>query len=213
MLRHLGHRAGIKPVKSAVRFAAAEGIECLTLFAFSSENFLRPDEEVSRLMRLFLEALGKEVAELHENNVRLSFIGARERLSDVLQREIAKAEGVTAKNRGLRLNVAVAYGGRWDVVNAVKRAALAGFPPEQLTEEKLSEFVELADCPEPDLLIRTGGEIRISNFLLWQLAYSELYFVDTLWPDFDDAIFADAMRYYAGRQRRIGRTGEQVRSA
>ncbi len=164
-------------------------------------------------MRLFMEALDREVAELHENGVRLRFVGALDRLSESLRAQMANAENTTCDNTGLKLNVAVAYGGRWDIVNAVRKAADDGLDISALSEEQLQQRLAIGDCPEPDLLIRTGGEVRISNFLLWQLAYSELYFTDGLWPDFDDAQFDKAIAYYAGRQRRIGRTSEQVREA
>ncbi|MEO0998213.1 MAG: polyprenyl diphosphate synthase [Pseudomonadota bacterium] len=213
MPRHLGHRAGVNPVREAVRFAAENGVEVLTLFAFSSENWRRPKDEVGRLMALFLEALDREVDELHENRVRLRFAGALERLSASLRRRMRAASELTAANDGLNLNVAVAYGGRWDVLNAVRQALAAGVDLAALDEDRLSQYLQLADCPDPDLLIRTGGEQRISNFLLWQLAYSELYFTDVLWPDFDRDTFRRALEAFAARQRRRGRTDEQLRSA
>ena len=212
MPRHLGHKAGIRPVRASVRFAASNGISVLTLFAFSSENWNRPREEVGRLMSLFLDALDKEVDELHENNVRIRFVGSLNHLSTVLQTKIRHAEKLTETNCGLRLNVAVAYGGRWDIVNAAKKALNEGVSVDALDEETLAHYLQLGDCPDPDLLIRTGGETRISNFLLWQLAYSELYFTDVLWPDFDEAAFQDALAFFAARQRRFGRTAEQIGS-
>ncbi len=213
MPRHFGHRAGVNPVREAVRFAAENGVEVLTLFAFSSENWRRPKDEVGRLMALFLEALDREVDELHENRVRLRFAGALERLSANLRRRMRAASELTAANDGLNLNVAVAYGGRWDILNAVRKALAAGVDLAGLDEHHLSQYLQLADCPDPDLLIRTGGEKRISNFLLWQLAYSELYFTDVLWPDFDCDTFRQALDAFASRQRRRGRTDEQLRSA
>lgn len=213
MLRHLGHRAGIKPVKACVRYAAEQDIECLTLFAFSSENFQRPREEVSSLMGLFLEALEREVAELHDNNVQLRFVGALERLSSALRAQIDRATEKTAVNTGLTLNIAVAYGGRWDIVQATRRALAAGVQPEALDEAALGQHLALSGLPEPDLLIRTGGELRISNFLLWQLAYTELYFTPVYWPDFSAADFAEALEEFASRQRRRGRTDAQLRQA
>ncbi|MEL7535512.1 MAG: polyprenyl diphosphate synthase [Pseudomonadota bacterium] len=212
-LRHLGHRAGIKPVRDTVRYAAERGVQYLTLFAFSSENFRRPREEVSALMRLFIEALDREVKELHENDVRLRFVGELSRLSGLLRQKMHEAEALTANNQGLRLSIAAAYGGRWDIANAARLALEAGLAPEEISEESLAPFLQLGDYPAPDLLIRTGGELRVSNFLLWQLAYSELYFTETLWPDFTVDAFEAALEAYSGRQRRHGRTSEQVRKA
>ena len=212
--RHAGHRAGVRAVRSTVEAAAAHGVECLTLFAFSSENWGRPEEEVSSLMSLFVEALRREVAELHRNNVRLRFVGAREQLSPGLFRKIEAAEEKTCRNTGLLLNVAVAYGGRWDILEASKQLATlvanGEMSVDDIDEEALSSKLQLADCPEADLLIRTGGERRISNFLLWNLAYAELWFTDVLWPDFDKRHFEDALQYFAHKQRRFGQTGEQV---
>lgn len=213
MPRHLGHKAGIRPVKAAVRYAASRGIAVLTLFAFSSENWNRPREEVGRLMALFLDALDKEVAELNENKVRIRFVGSLGHLSKVLQDKITQAEQLTENNTGLRLNVAVAYGGRWDIVNAAKKALDSGVSFDSLDEQTFGQFLQLGDCPDPDLLIRTGGEARISNFLMWQLAYSELYFTDILWPDFDAAAFDLALDFFSSKQRRFGKTGEQIGSA
>jgi len=215
--RHAGHRAGVKSVRSTVEAAASHGIECLTLFAFSSENWGRPAEEVSSLMSLFVEALRREVDELHRNNVRLRFIGAREQLKPGLLKKIAAAEEKTRRNTGLLLNVAVAYGGRWDIIVATKKLAAkvanGEIKVDEIDEVKLSAELQLADCPEPDLLIRTGGEQRISNFLLWNLAYSELWFTDVLWPEFDAQQFERALRYFAQKQRRYGQTAEQIGAA
>lgn len=212
--RHLGHRSGVKSVRRTVERAAARGVECLTLFAFSSENWGRPSDEVSRLMGLFLEALQREVRELHRNNVRLTFIGARERLSARLRENIEAAETATRDNDGLRLVVAVSYGGRWDIVNAARRlagrAADGSLDPGDIDERTFAGELALAGLPDPDLLIRTGGERRVSNFLLWNLAYAELWFCDALWPDFTEADFDEALAFYAKRQRRYGHTGEQV---
>jgi undecaprenyl diphosphate synthase len=215
--RNAGHRAGVKSVRSTVEFAAERGVSVLTLFAFSSENWSRPEEEVSGLMSLFIEALRREVAELHRNNVRLRFIGAREHLSERLNKRIAEAEQTTANNTGLVLNVAVAYGGRWDIANAAQvlatRVAAGEIEAADVNEEALAAEMQLGGIPDPDLLIRTGGEQRISNFLLWNLAYAELWFTDILWPEFDKAEFDKALAYYAGKQRRFGHTGEQVEEA
>ncbi|MEM8982240.1 MAG: polyprenyl diphosphate synthase [Pseudomonadota bacterium] len=210
-LRHLGHRAGIKPVRDIVRYAAERGVQYLTLFAFSSENFQRPRDEVSALMRLFIEALDREVKELHENDVRLRFVGELSRLSGILRQRMHEAERLTASNQGLRLSIAAAYGGRWDIANAVRTALQKGIEIDEIDEQTLAPFLQLSDYPDPDLLIRTGGELRVSNFLLWQLAYSELYFTETLWPEFGVDEFEAALTSYRGRQRRHGRTAEQVR--
>jgi len=212
--RHAGHRSGVGSVRQAVETAAQRGVEVLTLFAFSSENWSRPREEVSKLMGLFVEALQREVDELHLNNVRLEFVGARELLQASLVEKIASAEEQTKENTGLRLIVAVAYGGRWDIVQAAKRLAsraVAGeISVENIDDAAVAQELQLRDVPDPDLLIRTGGEQRISNFLLWHLAYSELYFCDTLWPDFGEAQFDAALDFFAQRQRRYGHTAEQV---
>jgi len=215
--RHAGHRAGVKSVRATVEAAAESGVECLTLFAFSSENWDRPEEEVSNLMSLFVEALRREVDELHRNNVRLRFIGARQQLKQGLVRKIEAAELKTAGNSGLLLNVAVAYGGRWDIVTAARRAASrvasGEARVEDIDEAMLSAGMQLAGVPDPDLLIRTGGEQRISNFLLWNLAYAELWFTDILWPEFDKDEFDRALQFFAKKQRRFGHTGEQVEAA
>ena len=207
--RHAGHRAGVKAVRATVEAAAERGVEVLTLFAFSSE--------VSSLMSLFVEALRREVADLHRNNVRLRFIGALEQLSDGLQAKMAEAVRKTAGNTGLVLNVAVAYGGRWDIVRAAKtlarKASEGEIDLEQIDADSIATELQLAGMPDPDLLIRTGGEQRISNFLLWNLAYAELWFTDTLWPDFDKAEFDRALAAFARKQRRYGQTGEQVEAA
>ncbi|MGI9237905.1 MAG: isoprenyl transferase [Woeseiaceae bacterium] len=212
--RRAGHRAGVKAVRSTVETAARCGVEVLTLFAFSSENWGRPKEEVRSLMTLFVEALRREVDELHRNNVRLRFVGARDLLQPGLVKKFTAAEEKTAGNTGLLLNVAVAYGGRWDILDAAKRLAAKverrELRVDDIDEAALASEMQLADCPEPDLLIRTGGEQRISNFLLWNLAYAELWFTDVLWPDFGEQQFADAMQFFAKKQRRFGHTGDQV---
>ncbi len=212
--RHAGHEAGIDAVRTCVERCRALGIPALTIFAFSSENWLRPSDEVAQLMALFVNALDREVAELHANGVRLRFIGERGRLAVRLQARIAAAEAQTAANTGLALQVAVSYGGRWDIVRAVQklaaRCADGTLRPQDLTEEHVRASLELAGLPDPDLLIRTGGEHRISNFLLWNLAYTELYFTDINWPDFDAAALDRALDFYARRERRFGRTAEQA---
>lgn len=212
--RHAGHRAGVKAVRATVEYSAQSGVEYLTLFAFSSENWRRPREEVSKLMGLFVEALRREVAELHQNNVRLRFVGAREQLNAKLIDKIESAEQLTADNSGLNLQVAVAYGGRWDIVQAARKLARqveAGeIDIDNIDESRFAAELQLADVPDPDLLIRTGGEHRISNFLLWNLAYAELWFSDVLWPDFGESEFDAALEFYSCRQRRYGHTGEQL---
>ena len=212
--RHAGHRAGVKSVRAIVENSARCGVEYLTLFAFSSENWRRPEEEVGMLMSLFLEALRREVKELHKNNVKLRFIGERERLDDKLREKIGDAEALTAKNGGLRLQVAVAYGGRWDIVEAARsvaaRAASGEISTDDIDDAAFAAELQLGSAPDPDLLIRTGGERRISNFLLWNLAYAELWFTDVLWPDFDAAEFDAALAHFSRRQRRYGHTGEQL---
>ena len=212
--RHLGHRAGVKAVRATVEGCARRGVEALTLFAFSSENWLRPAEEVARLMELFVEAIEREVDELHGNGIRVRFIGDLDTLKQHLRESIAAAEARTAANSRMTLYIAIAYGGRWDIVRAVRRLATsvsAGeMAPDAIDEAALAGELALAGSPDPDLFIRTGGEHRISNFLLWNLAYTELYFCDCLWPDFEDAEIARAFRHFASRQRRFGLTGDQV---
>jgi len=210
--RIAGHRRGVENVRSTVRGCVEKGVEFLTLFAFSSENWRRPAEEVSFLLQLFVGALEQEVAKLHENGVRFRVIGDMSRFERRLTRLVADAEAMTKDNRRLTLTVAANYGGRWDVIQGVKRMLkhkpqlAAGF-----TEADMLPYLSMAYAPEPDLFVRTGGEQRISNFLLWQLAYTELYFTDTLWPDFDAAAFELAISSYQQRERRFGRTSEQLR--
>ena len=209
--RVAGHKVGVETVRGMIKHCVDIGVEYLTLFAFSSENWRRPPEEVSFLMGLFMEALKKEVIKLHKNNVRFVMIGDRTRFNEALCEEITAAEQLTEKNTGLILTIAANYGGRWDVlqaVNAMQKANPSLFG--SYSEEHLSTYLSMHYAPEPDLFIRTGGEKRISNFLLWQLAYSELYFTDTLWPDFDDEAFKLAIQSYQQRERRFGRTSEQL---
>jgi len=212
--RHFGHRAGAKAVRATVEGCARRGIEALTIFAFSSENWQRPPEEVTRLMELFVESIDKEVDELHRNGIRVRFIGELSRLREGLEAKIRAAEARTAGNTRMTLYIAVSYGGRWDIVEAARRlaqrAAAGTLAPGAIDEDAFAAELQLAGAPEPDLFIRTGGEQRISNFLLWNLAYSELYFCDTLWPDFDDEALEAALRFYLSRQRRFGLTGEQA---
>lgn len=216
MPRHFGHRAGVKAVRTAVEGCARRGVEALTLFAFSSENWARPEEEVTRLMELFVESIEREVDELHGNGIRIRFIGDLGALKPHLRDGIAAAEDRTAANVRMTLYIAISYGGRWDILQAVRRLAgrvAAGeIAPLAIDEQAVSRELMLGNAPDPDLFIRTGGEHRISNFLLWNLAYTELYFCDCLWPDFDDAEIERAFRHFAARQRRFGLTGDQVTS-
>lgn len=212
--RYAGHHAGVKSVRSTVESCARLGIEALTLFAFSSENWKRPAEEVSRLMQLFLDALDREIASLHKNGIRVRFAGELQELNAALRERIAAAEALTVGNRRLTLVIAVAYGGRWDIVQAARSLARdcvdGRLDPGNIDEACLAERLALAGLPDPDLFIRTGGDRRISNFLLWNLAYTELYFSDELWPDFDERELNVALEYFAGRQRRFGLTPEQL---
>lgn len=212
--RIAGHRAGVETVRNAVQVCGQHSIEVLTLFAFSSENWRRPSSEVSLLMDLFLTALGRETRRLHDNNVRLKIIGERSGFSEKLQEKIIEAERLTAANSGLTLVIAANYGGRWDITQAARAVAqkvqTQQITASQITEETLEQHLSMVGLPEPDLFIRTGGEERISNFLLWQLAYTEFYFTDTLWPDFSASLFEDALVSFSKRQRRFGRTGDQV---
>jgi undecaprenyl diphosphate synthase len=220
--RHLprvaGHNRGVDAVRRVMEGCGRRGVEYLTLFAFSSENWRRPADEVSTLMRLFMTALEREVGKLNDNGVRLRVAGDRSPFEPALQERIAQAERLTAGNSRLHLTVCASYGGRWDIVNAVRQAvadspaASAAEAAAQLDEAALASRLALAFGPDPDLLIRTGGEQRISNFLLWQLAYAELYFSETLWPDFDEVALDAALAWYASRERRFGRTSQQVRA-
>lgn len=210
--RFVGHQKGLKAVKRVVSYCANNGIEALTLFAFSTENWKRPKEEVSQLMGLFLKALKKEVNNLHENNVRLRVVGNKSSFSEEIQSYVRDAEKLTSKNSGLTLNIAANYGGRWDILQAVKawQKVNSNVSIDELDEVELSKYMTTADLPEPDLLIRTGGEKRISNFLIWQMAYAEFYFTDTLWPDFNEDSLEKAIHSFNERERRFGKTSEQV---
>ena len=211
--RIAGHKQGAEAVRKTVRACGELGVEQLTLFAFSSENWRRPKEEVKFLMDLFVRTLEEEVAKLHQNDVRLRVIGERTRFGPKLVHLIQEAEDKTANNRRLTLNIAANYGGRWDILQAINR--LTCEHPEKsghYDEADLAPYLALHDAPEPDLFIRTGGETRVSNFLLWQLAYTELYFADTLWPDFDAAALEAAILSYQQRERRFGRTSEQLQA-
>jgi undecaprenyl diphosphate synthase len=213
--RVFGHHQGLKAVRGVIEACMRRQVPILTLFAFSSENWKRPADEVSALMDLFLRSIQRETDELHRNGVRLRFIGDRGRFPVPLDELMSAAEAKTRGNDRLQLNVAVNYGGRWDIAQAARRAAaevIAGrLPREAIDETRIGRHLALAELPEPDLLIRTGGETRLSNFLLWQFAYTELYFCNVLWPDFDDRAFDAALLDFAQRERRYGRTSAQVR--
>ncbi len=208
--RIAGHRRGLEAVRATVQNCADRGVEYLTLFAFSSENWRRPAEEVALLMQLFQAALSSEVERMHRNGVRLKVVGDIRRFDPKIRSLVEQGERLTAENRRLTLTIAANYGGRWDILQALSRLAAAGTLPAEITEEKLAPYLAMSYAPEPDLFIRTGGEQRISNFLLWQLAYSELYFTERLWPDFDAAALDLAIASYRSRERRFGRTSEQV---
>jgi len=212
--RAIGHRAGARAVNTCIDFCLEQGIGVLTLFAFSSENWGRPEDEVGALMKLFIAALDREVEELHRRGVRVRFIGERGRFSADIRTRMQAAESLTAGNARLALNIAASYGGRQDIAAAARSLAQdvadGKLRPDQIDEAALGARVALADLPPPDLFIRTGGDCRISNFLLWQLAYTELWFTETLWPELDATTLHEAIRAYAGRERRFGLTGEQI---
>ncbi len=212
--RIIGHRRGVETVREVVKACRELNIEVLTLFAFSSENWRRPAKEVSLLMELFFTALDREVKRLHRNNIRLRIIGEHSAFPERIQKRIVKAEALTADNDGMILNVAANYGGKWDIVQATQKlaakAARGEIEADKITEEMIAAELSMSGQPDPDLFIRTGGEERISNFLIWQLAYTELYFTDTLWPAFDRSEFDKALTSFAGRQRRFGHTGDQI---
>ncbi len=217
--RFMGHKEGVETVREIVKSCSKLGVECLSLFAFSSENWKRPEEEITNLMGLFMLALDREAKSLARNNVRLQIVGDLSKFSEKLQKKIKQVEERTEKSTGLRLIVAANYGGRWDITQAVKglaqQAADGELKPEQITEDSISQNLSTYQLtengvPDPDLFIRTGGEKRISNFLLWQMAYAELYFTDALWPDFKEDELMKAIGDYSSRQRRFGKTSEQV---
>ncbi|MBT0585010.1 polyprenyl diphosphate synthase [Alteromonas oceanisediminis] len=216
-IRTFGHKAGVDAVRASVKYARENGICALTLFAFSSENWKRPEDEVKVLMELFNLVLNSEVKKLNKNDVRLRVIGDLTRFDKKLVDKIRKAENLTAQNTALTLNIAANYGGRWDIANAAKQLALqvarGEIDANSVDENALTEHISMADLPPLDLLIRTGGEQRISNFLLWQCAYAEFFFTPILWPDFNEAAFAQAVESFSERQRRYGMTGEQVTAA
>jgi undecaprenyl diphosphate synthase len=205
--RLAGHKQGVESLRRCARACVERGVQVLTVFAFSSENWNRPQEEVSGLMSLLANALAKEVAQLSRDGVRLYFVGDRQGLSDKVREGLAEAERITAHNTRLVLNVCFNYGGRWDIAQAAQKLVAQGL---ELTPENLDKAMALAHVPDPDLMIRTGGETRISNFLLWQAAYTELFFSKALWPDFDEAALDEAIAVFGGRERRFGQTSEQV---
>ena len=207
--RIAGHKQGVNSLSRCVRACVERGVGVLTVFAFSSENWNRPSEEVSGLMQLMVVALAKEVPRLNGNGVQLCFVGDRQRLSDRVRNGLVQAEQATAANQRMVLNVCFNYGGRWDIAQAAQKLASRGEP---ITEQALNQAMALAHVPDPDLLIRTGGEFRLSNFMLWQLAYSELFFSDRLWPEFDEAALDQAIAAFSHRERRFGQTTAQVRS-
>lgn len=213
--RTSGHKAGVLAVRKTIKQASKSDVKWLTLFAFSSENWSRPKKEVSMLMELFTRALKKEVPELHENGVRLSFIGDLTRFSEGLRKRINQVANLTKNNNKMILTIAVNYGGRWDILQASKKFAASvsnnKLKLDNVKEEDFSQYLSMADIPSPDLLIRTGGEQRISNFLLWQMAYTELLFTPVLWPDFDEECLDHAMNTYRQRERRFGKTPKQIK--
>jgi len=213
--RIAGHKRGVEAVRATVKACAERGVGFLTLFAFSSENWRRPPDEVALLMQLFIGALENEVQKLHRNGIRLRVIGQRARFDPKIQALIAEGERLTAANRGLTLTIAANYGGRWDILRALSRLSKEKSfrEKDEILESDLAPYLSMSYAPEPDLFIRTGGEQRVSNFLLWQLAYTELHFTDTLWPDFDGAALEAAFVSYRARERRFGRTSEQLAAA
>ncbi|ARD46704.1 di-trans,poly-cis-decaprenylcistransferase [Colwellia sp. PAMC 21821] len=212
--RAAGHKSGVETVRTTVAAAAKNGVKALTLFAFSSENWQRPESEVSVLMDLFMFVLTREVKRLHKNGIKFNVIGDLNKFSSKLQKMIKESEALTAENTGMVLSIAANYGGRWDITQAAKKlaekVARQEITAEEITEDSLNEYTCLVQLPELDLLIRTGGDYRISNFLLWQAAYAELYFTDVLWPDFNEIEFTKAITVFDQRERRFGQTGEQV---
>jgi undecaprenyl diphosphate synthase len=214
MPRAVGHQAGVKAVRKIVEYCAKQKVEVLTLFAFSSENWRRPEAEVSLLMALFMATLQREINKLDRNNIRLRFIGDRAAFSDKLQQKMAEGEAQTQDNTALTVVVAANYGGHWDMCQAFQKVAekiaTGELKNQAINEQLISQYLSTAGLPDPDLFIRTGGEQRVSNFMLWQLAYTEMYFTATLWPDFDQNSLEDAIKSFKSRQRRFGHTSEQV---
>lgn len=214
MPRFAGHRAGIEAARQVVKSCVQKKIKVLTLFAFSSENWRRPEQEVSHLMELFLFGLEREVDTLHKNNIQLRFIGDRSRLNDKLREKLSDAEALTHENTGMVLVIAIDYGGQWDICTAVRQLAqkieTGELKSKEITAARIANYLSFADLPDPDLFIRTSGEMRLSNFMLWQLAYTELYFTETLWPDFNEKALDEALAHYANRERRYGYSSDQL---
>ncbi len=214
--RVFGHKKGVNAVRKTVAAASKLGIKAMTLFAFSSENWRRPEEEVGLLMELFSTVLSSEVKKLHKNNLQLRVIGDTSRFSERLQKKIVEAENLTASNTGMVINIAANYGGKWDITEAAKALALKArngeIRIEDINEQLITEHLTMADLPEVDLLIRTSGECRISNFMLWQMAYAEMYFTPEFWPEFDEDSLVEAVTWFINRERRFGCTGEQVKA-
>ncbi|MDA9557211.1 isoprenyl transferase [Vibrio sp.] len=214
--RVFGHKNGVSAVRKTISTAAKLGIEAITLFAFSRENWRRPEEEVGLLMELFMIALSREVKKLHKNNLRLRVVGDKTQFSQILQRKIEEAELLTGNNTGMTVNIAANYGGQWDITEAAKaltRDVTAGkIQSEDITETLFSNYLTMSDLPDVDLLIRTSGECRISNFMLWQLAYAEMYFTPVYWPDFGEEALVEALTWFVDRERRFGCTGEQIKA-
>ncbi|BBM64030.1 MULTISPECIES: isoprenyl transferase [Vibrio] len=214
--RVFGHKKGVNAVRKTIAAASKLGIDAVTLFAFSSENWRRPEEEVGLLMELFISVLSSEVKKLHKNNLRLRVIGDISRFSDRLRGKIAEAEALTESNTGMVINIAANYGGKWDITEAAKalasKARNGEIRIEDINEQLITQHLTMADLPEVDLLIRTSGECRISNFMLWQMAYAEMYFTEEYWPDFDEDSLVEAVTWFINRERRFGCTGEQVKA-
>ncbi|NKJ66334.1 isoprenyl transferase [Vibrio chemaguriensis] len=214
--RVFGHKKGVNAVRKTVAAASKLGIKAMTLFAFSSENWRRPEEEVGLLMELFITVLSSEVKKLHKNNLRLRVIGDTSRFGERLQKKIVEAENLTAGNTGMVINIAANYGGKWDITEAAKTLALKArngeIRVEDINEQLITEHLTMADLPEVDLLIRTSGECRISNFMLWQMAYAEMYFTPEYWPEFDEDSLVEAVTWFINRERRFGCTGEQIKA-
>lgn len=215
-MRIAGHKAGVTSVRQVVSVASRLGVKSLTLFAFSSENWRRPEAEVNALMELFMLVLGREIRKLHDGNIRLKIVGNIAGFSERLQKKILEAQNLTAKNTGMVLNIAANYGGRWEITESVRKLAgkvKAGLlEPDAINEEDIGAHLAMNEIPDIDLLIRTGGDHRVSNFLLWQIAYAELYFTPVLWPDFNEEAFLEAIASFVSRERRFGCTGEQIKS-
>lgn len=215
--RNIGHQAGLKTLHATIERCVRLGVGTLTVFAFSSENWNRPAAEISRLMEIFLRALDKEALELHENGICLRFVGDKTAFKPTIQKKMLEAEALTTGNTRMVVNIAVNYGGRWDITQAATKVASAvaegSLSADELDETQFERFLALSDSPDPDLFIRTGGEMRISNFLLWQSAYTEFYFSDVLWPDFDSDALDQAITAFQSRERRFGRTSDQLKRA